>query len=80
MSTCWDIPVLHSDQLSSLVPDRVYAGSPVADPMHSLFLWRTYSLIQARGMTVGFHLWDDKLEGLWRAILSGRRPGYSRLG
>lgn len=62
----WGIPTLREDRLSALVPTTVYAGGPVSDPAHSLFLWRTYSLTRARGMTVGFYIWDDKLEPLWR--------------
>src|SRR5205809_241810 len=61
-----DIPSLRTDRLSTLVPTSVYAGGTLVDPGHTLFLWRTHSLTQAKGMTVGFWVWDDKLEGLWR--------------
>ena len=63
--TDWGIPELRADRLSPLVPARVYAGGLVEDPLHTLFLWRTYSIIQARGMTLAFYVWDDKLERLW---------------
>jgi hypothetical protein len=64
--TDFGIPCLRDDRLSSLVPERVYVSGPLVDPAHTLFLWRTYSLTQARGMTVAFYVWDDKLERLWR--------------
>jgi len=60
------IPSLLPDQLATGLPTAVYAGGPVTDPTQTLFLWRTYSLTRARGMTVGFFVWDDKLEQLWR--------------
>jgi hypothetical protein len=62
----WGIPELRSDRLSSLVPTQVYAGGPAGDPEWTLFLWRTASLTKARGMTVAFYVWDDKLQALWR--------------
>src|SRR5947209_20387460 len=60
------IPSLFPDRLATVVPTSIYAGGPMAEPARTLFLWRTYSLIQARRMTVGFYVWDDKLERLWR--------------
>jgi Domain of unknown function (DUF4417) len=62
----WGIPSLRADRLSSSIPTQVYARTPVSDPARTLFLWRTASLTEARGMTVAFYVWDDKLEGLWR--------------
>src|SRR4051794_20841769 len=62
----WGVPLLRPDRLSALAPTSVYAGGPLVDPGHPLFLWRTYGLVQAKGMTLGFYVWDEKLDGLWR--------------
>jgi hypothetical protein len=61
-----DIPALRPDKLATVVPTAVYTGTPVVDQGHALFLWRTYALSQARGMTAAFFVWDSKLEPLWR--------------
>src|SRR5262245_29074951 len=57
-------PSLRPDRLSSVIPTQVYAGSVSIEP--ALFLWRTYALAQACGMTLAFYLQDEKLEPLWR--------------
>jgi hypothetical protein len=62
----WGIPSLRSDRLATVIPSCVYAGGVVSDPAHALFIWRTVSLSRARGMTVGFYVWDERLEALWR--------------
>lgn len=62
----WGIPSLRADRLSTLVPIQTYAGNPVSDSAHTLFIWRTASLSKARGMVLGFYVWDDRLEALWR--------------
>jgi hypothetical protein len=62
-----EIPTLGEDQLATTIPTNTYAGGTVADPHHTLFLWRSVGTTQAQDGTVAFFLDDPRLETLWRA-------------
>jgi hypothetical protein len=62
----WGVHELRRDLLSTLVPSQVYISGPVTDPVNTLVTWRTCALEKARGCTLAFYVWDEKLEQLWR--------------
>ncbi|HEV8715906.1 MAG TPA: DUF4417 domain-containing protein [Candidatus Binatia bacterium] len=58
MTNEWGIPSLRPDRLATVVPERVYTNGSATYPAHTLFIWRTAALSQARGCTVAFFRWD----------------------
>jgi hypothetical protein len=64
--TDWGIPSLLPAMLATVVPTTTYAGGPVADPEHTVFVWRSATLSKAHGCTVCFYRWDSVFESLWK--------------